>query len=442
MKSFKDFALRLNTMLRAKLTKGSFSHNVLLMFIGTAIGQMGSVILSPALTRIYSPDNFGVLGIYMMVIGVLSLIASLRYEIAIPLIKTEEEAANILAVCTIALFSTSIIIGIILYCTSSVPEFMQSSVGLLWQYRMMIPLGIFTIGAYQILVSYATHKMSFKIISQTKVYQGYGGPITQIILGLAGANIWGLITGFVIGQSLGASMMFKKLIPHPQQIFKHISRQGIKSMAWRFRDFPLISSFSAIISALGSDSILLIAIPIIYHSTTVTGFIFLINRIVERPLLMVSTSILQVYMGDVSKTQSYSREAMRDRFLKVLGFQFVIAFTWLAIINATAKYIIPFAFGSQWADSVPYIYILTISYLPRMTLHAVTHTLQILEKQKLSAIWDVCRLLAIILVFVFGYIYNLEVMSLLLIYCVTQAIANAILFILMYKSIQAVQIIK
>lgn len=429
-------------MLRAKLTKGSFSHNVLLMFIGTAIGQMGSIILSPALTRIYTPDDFGVLGIYMMFISVLSLIASLRYELAIPLIETEEEAANILAVSTISLFSISFIIGIILYFIPSVPDYMQSSIGLLWQYRMLIPIGVFAIGAYQICVSYATHKQTFKAISQTKVYQGYGGPIIQIILGLAGANIWGLIIGFVIGQSMGASMLFKKLIPHPRQIIKDISCQGIKSMAWRFRNFPLISSFAAIISVLGSDSILLIAIPIIYNSTTVTGFIFLINRIVGRPLLMVSTSILQVYMGDVSKTQNSDQKAMRDRFLKVLRFQFIIVFAWLAIINSTANYLIPFVFGEEWTDCVPYIYILTISYLPQMTLHAVTHTLQILEKQKLSATWDICRLLAIICVFIFGHIYKLEVTQLLLVYCIVQAVASIILFILMYKSIQSIQIAK
>jgi hypothetical protein len=77
MKSFRNFTQALNSRFSSNLTKGSFSHNVLLMFIGTAIGQMGSVILAPALTRIYSPDEFGILGIYMMVISVMSLIACL-----------------------------------------------------------------------------------------------------------------------------------------------------------------------------------------------------------------------------------------------------------------------------------------------------------------------------------------------------------------------------
>lgn len=409
------------------------------MFIGTAVGQMGSVILSPALTRIYSPDEFGVLGIYMMVISVMSLVACLRYELAIPLTKTEEETANMLGVCLISLFLINALIALILYPIDSVPECLKSSFGLLWEYRLMVPLGMFVIGAYQIMVSYATHMQNFKIISQTKIYQGYGGPMSQIILGLANTHVWGMIIGFVIGQSMGASMLVKKLIPHPKQVMKSMSMSGIKAMAYRFRNFPLISSFSSMINMLGGNNILFLAIPMIYHSTVITGFIFLINRIVERPLLMVSTSILQVYMGDAYKTQSHDRDAMRDRFLKVLKFQFIIVSGWLFLINSTASFLIPFVFGEDWRDSVQYIYILSIAYLPQMTMHAVTHTLQILEKQKLAVIYDTIRLLTVIFVLYLGYAYAWQVSNLLIAYGLVQALASGILFVLMYKSINEVR---
>lgn len=440
MKLFKDFTARLNTKLHGKLASGSFAHNVLMMFIGTAIGQLGGVLLSPVLTRIYSPEQFGVLGMYMAVISILSLIATLRYEIAIPLVKTDEEAANMLAVCGISLVFTSIIISLLLLFITAVPDCLQSSVGELWAYRAMIPIGVFAIGAYQVGVYYATHKQSFKALSQTKVYQGYGGPISQIILGLLGANVWGLIIGFVIGQSMGLSMLFKRLIGSPSELIKAISMNNIKALAWRFRNFPLVSSFAALISTLGGENILLIAIPIIYNSTTVTGFIFLINRIVGRPLLMISTSILQVYLGDVSKTRNSDPKAMRKRFLNMVSFQFLIVSSWLFIINISAKYIIPLAFGAKWTDCVPYIYVLSIAYLPQMTMHAVIHTLQVLEKQKLSAIWDISRLIAVMGGFFYSFMFDLEVMQALILYSVIQAISHIVLFLLMYKSIQDLQL--
>ena len=64
----------------AGLGRGSFAHNVLVMFTGTAIGQLGAVVLAPVLTRVYSPDMFGVLGLFtasaaMSILSVISALA-------------------------------------------------------------------------------------------------------------------------------------------------------------------------------------------------------------------------------------------------------------------------------------------------------------------------------------------------------------------------------
>ncbi len=439
MKTFKNFTLRINKKLGSRLASGSFGHNVMLMFLGTAIGQMGSIILSPVLTRIYTPEDFGVLGIYMTVIFILSLIASLRYEIAIPLTRSEEETSNILAVCAFSLCLTSSVVGAFLYLNPQAPYYLQSSLGMLWPYRMLVPVGMFAIGLYQVLVGYATHRKNFKSISQTKVYQGYGGPVIQIILGLSGANIWGLISGFIVGQSMGVTMLFKKLMPQPRQIIQNISWQHMKDIAWRFRNFPLVSSFSVLVGTFSGDNLLLMVIPVLYDSATITGFIFFISRIVGRPIYMISTSILQVYMGDISKSRDADPKAMRKRFLNIVRFQFVIVSVWLALVNLTAEYLVPVIFGQQWAGCVPYIYILTIAYLPQMTLHAVSDTLQILEKQKLSACIDIFRLLLISSIFVWGYFYKIDVFHLLTVYCLVRASISVILFFIMYRSIQAMQ---
>ncbi len=439
MKTLKDFVLRQNIKLGEKLAHGSFARNVLMMFIGTALGQMASVILSPALTRIYTPDEFGVLGIYMTTVSVLSLIVSLRYEVAIPLSKTEEEASNMIAICfaSLILFCTSI--SIILFFVDELPGFAKQAFGLLWPYRMMIPLGLFAIGSYQIGVAYATYKQAFKVLSKTKVYQGYSGPIVQIVLGLSGANIWGMIIGFVIGQASGVTMLFKNLMHEPKRMLKTVSLAKMKFLMWKFRNFPLFSSLSVIISTLAGDGILLITIPALYNSTVITGFLFLINRIIGRPLIMISTSILQVYLGDASKIKDSDPEMMHKRFLKLIRFQFTIVASWLFILNISAKYFVPIVFGENWTDAVPYIHIFSISYLFGLTFHPVSYTLQILEKQKRSFIFEVLRLSSVFGVLFGSYKYNLDVMTAITMYCCVQAIFSIIFFIMMYTAIQEVR---
>ena len=77
-------------------TSGGFGTNLLLMLVGTALGQAASVLLSPALTRIYTPDQFGYLGVYAAVLTILGVVAALGIDQAIPIASSIDELANFL----------------------------------------------------------------------------------------------------------------------------------------------------------------------------------------------------------------------------------------------------------------------------------------------------------------------------------------------------------
>ncbi len=421
---------------KSKFSGNGFLRNVLVMFTGTALGQACSLILAPLLTRIYSPELFGVQGFFIALIGVSAVIASLRYEMALPLAHDKEDAANLMAVCLTSVISLTIILyGLLLMLPQ---EWLAYWLGQLMPYRFLLPVGFLCIGAYQIMLGYATLKGTFAIIAKTKIYQGIAGPITQIALGLAGAGGFGLIIGYICGQSAGIFNMFTRLVIRQGDVINKISRAGMLKMAQRFIRFPLISTWSSMINMLGTNSMLLIIIPAFY-STAIAGFVFLTDRVIGRPLLLISTSILQVYLGEAAKNKSVDPGAMKRRFLQVTKGQFVIVAAWLAIINAGASYFVPFIFGKEWTGAIIYIHILSICYLPQMTMVAVMHTLQIMEKQGLTAIWEFGRFLLISAGFATSYILGLQAQQAITIYAISQAIAQVVLFVMMYIAIQKLQ---
>ena len=67
-----------------KIKESTFAKSVILIAGGTAAAQGINVILTPIITRIYSPEEFGVLSLFVALMGILSTVASLRYEWAIP----------------------------------------------------------------------------------------------------------------------------------------------------------------------------------------------------------------------------------------------------------------------------------------------------------------------------------------------------------------------
>ena len=77
-------------------SESSFIKDVIKITSGTALGQAVVVLFSPILTRLYSPGDFGVFAVYASLLGVITVIGSMRYELAIPLPSDDQTAANVL----------------------------------------------------------------------------------------------------------------------------------------------------------------------------------------------------------------------------------------------------------------------------------------------------------------------------------------------------------
>ncbi len=63
---------------------------------GTGIAQAIPIAIIPILTRMFSPEDFGLLALYAACVSILGVVATGRYEIAIMLPKDDEDARLLL----------------------------------------------------------------------------------------------------------------------------------------------------------------------------------------------------------------------------------------------------------------------------------------------------------------------------------------------------------
>ncbi len=415
------------------LPKGSFGRKVLIMLTGTVAGQLIAVLLSPVLTRIFSPEDFGALGSFSAFIMVLSIIAMLRYEVAIPMTKTKTEESNLVALCFIILSVMTALLTFFLMVVLS-EETWQIFFVYPFSYRWLLPFGFFAVAAYQIMVYLATKQEDFKTLSKTKLYQGAAGPLTQIGLGLGGVGVLGLIVGFVVGQSTGITILFSKLVLKTKALKDDISIANMKAVAIRFKRFPLVSMWSALIGILSSRAALFLVLPVLY-SPVVAGFVFLIDRVIARPLLLLTTSILQVYVGDVAKTLNGDPSVVKKRFVKLSIQQVVVVGAWLLIVNLAAPPLFPIVFGSEWGDAVPYLHTLSIIYFGQMVTMPLMQTLQVMEYHVRMLVWQVFKAIMIVGSFVLSYHWGYTALEGLMLYSVCGFTASAILYIIIFHAV-------
>jgi O-antigen/teichoic acid export membrane protein len=428
--------------LRAMLTRRPFLRNVSIMLTGSAAGQLVSVVLSPVLTRIYSPEQFGILSIYTALLTILVVVASLRYELALTLAATEEEAINLVAVCVCALLATTLVVGAAAYL------FPEDLVKSLWGnpyssyrqagYRGLFILGFVCLGGYYVALYFATRAEAFGAIARTRIYQGVTGPLSQIALGLGGAGAPGLLVGSILGQSAGTFGLFYGQIGRRPSLLRAISWKKMAALARRYWRFPLVASWAALVDAVGGNQLLYLIVSVQY-SPRIAGFIFLAERIVARPLSMIGTSILQVFVGEAGKNVSADPAKLRARFYQVVSRQFCLALGWVVLANIAGATLFPAVFGPDWGDAAIYLQAMSLAYLTQAIVLPVFHTLQILERQTVAAIWQLGRLALVVLMFFLSTTFELSAPATIFCYSATQALSCTILLALMAKSIQRLQ---
>ena len=84
-------------------------RNITVLTSGTVVAQALMMAALPFLTRIYSPTDFSLLAIYAAIIGILTAVSCLRYDIAIPLPDSDEDGMALLSVALVATFLVSLL---------------------------------------------------------------------------------------------------------------------------------------------------------------------------------------------------------------------------------------------------------------------------------------------------------------------------------------------
>ena len=172
---------RFDTLLQ-RLRSGSFLGNVLILAGGTGVAQLLVVLVTPILTRIYSPGDFGVLTVFISVLGLLIVVSALRYEIAIPLPASASAAINLTALSGVILLGMTAILGVLVFAFGAdLTELL--SVPQLTPYLWLIPLGMFTGGAFQVLSYWHIRERQFKHLTQAKVGQSVSMASGQLLMG-------------------------------------------------------------------------------------------------------------------------------------------------------------------------------------------------------------------------------------------------------------------
>ena len=81
---------------------------------GIAISQAIPIAISPILTRLFTPNDFGIFALYLSIVSIISIVATGRYELAVILPDNDKDAIHIVLLALFLIFFTAVVLLLVI----------------------------------------------------------------------------------------------------------------------------------------------------------------------------------------------------------------------------------------------------------------------------------------------------------------------------------------
>ncbi len=369
-------------MLHLFKPKSDFSKNVLTLMTGTIVAQAIPIIISPILTRLYTPEDFGLFGLFMGLAMILSSLVSGKYELAILLPEKEEDVISIFSLTFFIICFISIVLFIIIFIfNDDLVEMLNNKDIKYWLY--FIPFVTFFVGLFNLLTYYHIRLKNYRVISNASVIKSLTLALFQLLIGFFKNGVTGLISGQIVSQMFANINLFRHIIESKKEYFYAINRAKLLKVALRYIDFPKFSVWSVLLNS-SVVNLVNIFIPILFGYATL-GFYMLAQRVLGLPSMVLGQSIGKVFYEEaVSQKKKFG--STQTIFLSTLKRLFLMGFVIFTLLFMTIEDVIYFVFGKDWLTSAFIIKILIPLFFIRFMSSSLSSLLMVYEKQRVELI--------------------------------------------------------
>jgi O-antigen/teichoic acid export membrane protein len=397
--------------IKDKILKSEFNRNVLILAGGTAVAQAVPILISPILTRLYTPEDFGALAVFVAITSIVGVIVNGRYELAIMLPKKDEDAINVAAVAFLFnIFVSGLFFLFILFLGDWLLEVLNAQN--LSKLIYLAPLAVFLIGVFNIL-NYTNNRFKlYKDISKANIYKSLAGAIVQVVMGFFKLGALGLISGQVVSQIVSNMKLFLNI----KHLLRSIEKNKVKNMGVKYINFPKYSMWAGLLNTTGYQIVNLL-IGMFYGQATL-GYYYLAFRVLGMPTSFIGSAISQVFYKQATDEKNKTG-SIEKTFKSTLKKLIIISIPIFTVIFFTVKPAFGLVFGKNWEIAGLYAMILTPMFAVNFIVKTFTLVPFIFNKNIIDLIFQLGILILSIIVFLFGiknFVYLVAIYSFLMIF--------------------------
>lgn len=380
------------------LRNSSFIKDFSVLFSGALLVQIISFAISPIISRLYTPGDFGIFTIYTQALGPLLILGGSSIFLMLPLLDSRKEEKLVLHLVA----GLSSIVILVLFLVNKLNLINYDHINELFIYFL---LGILITN----LRNFSHYKLlslkEYANNSKAKITEGTFGSISNLSFGYLGFNQIGLIWGNLISQlgfilvslfnkTFEFNYLFKlESIGHYFRFVEIHKKKIISQSTSHMLEYVLILLFSLIITQSGSIKEL--------------GYYSFCQKILFMPLFIISEYFSQFVITRLSNPD-VDRSLILKKVLLLIITPSIIGGI---LFSFWGSNIFSFVFGGEWLRSGEFAEVLCIAIFSTFIIRCLQYVPNILNKQEVYTFFSLLTYGAPVLILYIGLELKLDLIE-------------------------------
>lgn len=371
--------------MRSPLAPSAFVRQVLTLISGTGLAQALPILAAPLLTRLYSPIDFGIFAVFVAITGILGVLATGRYELAILLPAADEDAANLTALAITLSFCMSVAMFLL---TLGLAHPLAAALGkayfATWLY--LVPINVFAASSYQALNYWFNRQQQYRRLALNRINRAVITVISMLALGFQHEISGGLIIGTLLGQLVATGAFAWQAARMNRYHCEGISLASMRVVARRYVDFPKFSIPADTINALSAQGPLLVLSA--FFGSIFAGFYGLTQRVLGGPLGIISTAFADVFKQRASRAFNEAGNCI-EVWHTTFKYLVMLSLVPSVILALAAPTLFGVVFGSEWREAGRFAQLMSPYFFLAFIVSPLSRTLLVAEKQRENLLWQI-----------------------------------------------------
>lgn len=289
-------------------TGSRFRQNVLGLAKANVLTLALPFLAAPLLTRLYTPEDFAVLAVFLSLTTMLLSVVTFRFDYVLPNAKAHDQVASLFVAGMATLFlSLAIIVPVIV--VFDLPE--SSYFALLSEVphlAVVLPVTIFALACSNMLKGWFVWTGDLRPVSKSTIALAISNVGASICLGVLAFSVLGLVGAAALSAILGTIVLYRSAPLALRQALSKLNRDIFVTTERAFRKSAAICTLSSLCSAaaLTAPVFLLVAV---YPSREV-GWFILMHKLIAAPLGALTSALGQGFWShaaELVRTGSYAQ---------------------------------------------------------------------------------------------------------------------------------------